>query len=487
MFILTVSNEVILLIGQQLQSQQDIYALVQVNRRFYHLLKPLLYRYNLHHQNGAGILQAAKLGSIPAVSQFIKEGYVVTDRPIHEEEHPPGPEFPRWAPCSCRLEHPIFYAAEHGHSELVKYLLNGGSGPGFQNNLGETPMHLAAKNGLLSVIKILLNRSMSTLLIDNDTKFTLAPIKEAALRGQTHVVEYLLSHSPNPHDYASSTLPFAAVSGDTALVSMLLGYGADINYRYIERHTPRKALNPHGARGHESTALSVAARYGHLTLVNFLLVNGSDVNLKTGFPTLWKTPLNLALEKGHEEVIKALLAHGADVDDGHLREAVLHRNKKALEMFLAKWGTDKCQTNVLELAAEVGETEIFQMLLDEGFDQEKAFVKAIEHGQEAIVTLLLAQGTDPDLPSIRESAIGKAVVHRHIGIMEVLLRHGAQIYPEDLGFAKLFAPEHIATLAKQFPMHSLSKKAMFPSIYNVWEQGYRTWDDDLGSVRRRLW
>ncbi|KAJ5219068.1 uncharacterized protein N7498_001167 [Penicillium cinerascens] len=475
MFILTVSNEVILLIGQQLQSQQDIYALVQVSRRFYHLLKPLLYRHNFHHQNGAGILQAAKLGSIPAVAQFIKEGYLVRDRPIHEEEHPPEPEFPPWAPCSCRLEHPIFRAAEYRHSELVKYLLNRGSGLDFENNLGETPIHLAAKNGFLSVIKVLLNRSMSTLLMDNDTKFTFAPIKEAALRGQTHVVEYLLSYSPNPHDYASSSLPFAAVSGNIALALMLLGYGADINYKYIERYAPRKALNPYGAGGHESTALSVAARYGHLALVNFLLVNGSDVNLKTGFPSLWKTPLNLALEKGHEEVIKALLAHGANVDDKHLREAILHRNKKSLDMLLAKRGTDKCQINILELAAEVGETEIFQMLLDKGFDQEKVFLKAIEHGQEAIVTLLL------------ESAIGKAIVQRHIGIMEVLLRHGAQIYPEDLGFANVFAPEHITRLAKLFPVHSLSKRAMFPSIYNVWEQGYRLWDDDLGSVRRRLW
>lgn len=123
MTILTVSNENILLIGRQLLSQKNLNALVQVNRRFYRLLKHLLYRYNLDHQNGDGIHQAAKLGSISAVAQFIKEGYPVRDRPIHDE-HPPEPESPRPVPCSCRLVHPIFYAAEHEHSELVKYLLN---------------------------------------------------------------------------------------------------------------------------------------------------------------------------------------------------------------------------------------------------------------------------------------------------------------------------------------------------------------------------
>lgn len=221
--------------------------------------------------------------------------------------------------------------------------------------------------------------------------------------------------------------------------------------------------------------------------MDFLLANGSDVNLKTGFPTLWMTPLHLELEKGHNEVIKALLAHGADVDDENLREAILQHNKKALEMLLAKHGTDKCHINLLELAAEIGDTEIFQVLLDEGFDQEQALLKASEHGQEEIVSLLLAQGTDPDLPSLRESAIGKAIVHRHIGILEVLLRHGAKIYPEDLRSAKVFAPEHITTLAEQFPMHSLSKKSTFPALYNAWEQEWRAWDDDFGSTRRRLW
>lgn len=61
------------------------------------MLKRLLYRYNLRHQNEDGILQAAKLGSIHAVAQFIKEGYPVRDRAIHAE-HLPEPELGRPAP-----------------------------------------------------------------------------------------------------------------------------------------------------------------------------------------------------------------------------------------------------------------------------------------------------------------------------------------------------------------------------------------------------
>ncbi|KGO41766.1 hypothetical protein PEX1_031150 [Penicillium expansum] len=480
------SNKVIILIAQQLQSQADLATLVQVNSRLNHLIKHILYRYNLQHRHRHGILRAARLGLTTAVVQFIKEGYPVEDRPIHTEEHPPRPGFLPWDPCSCRLEHPILCAAEYGHSELVKYLLRVGSGPDFENNLGETPMHLAAKNGFLSVIKVLLEKGCSIpFLIDNDTKFTLAPIKEAALKGHTHVVEHLLSYAPSPRDYASSTLPFAAISGNIALVSMLLGHGADIDYKYIELYAPRIALCPHDERWHGSIALSVAARLGYLDLVTFLLANDSDVKATT--PSLRETALYLAIANGHEEVIEMLLAHGADVEGGHISTAIEQRNKKSLEMLIIKYGTENRQTNFLELAAEAGDTEIFQILFDKGFkDQEKAFLKAIEYGQEEIVVLLLSRGTDPDLPTIGECAIGKAIVHRDVDIIELLLCHGAHIYPETLRSAKTFAPGHIAKLAEQFPVHPLEKKAMYPSIYQPSKQGGR-WDNDLGSAQRRLW
>lgn len=231
----------------------------------------------------------------------------------------------------------------------------------------------------------------------------------------------------------------------------------------------------------------MAAAYGDLTLVSFLLANGSDV--KTVFASVWMTPLYLAVDKGHEEVIKALLAHGADVDDRHLREAVSQRNKKALEMLLDTSETEKFKFNLLGLAAEIGEVEICQVLLDKGFDGEKAVLEAITLGQEAVVTLFLAHGIDPDLPNHRESAIREAITSHQSGIMEILFRHGAHIYPEDLKFANNFAPKHIATLAKVFPVHSTSKRNMYPlyNAYNAWEPECRMSDTDFGSTQRRLW
>ncbi|OGE57525.1 hypothetical protein PENARI_c002G08845 [Penicillium arizonense] len=59
----------------------------------------------------------------------------------------------------------------------------------------------------------------------------------------------------------------------------------------------------------------------------------------------------LSIGKGHDELIETLLAHGADVDEEHLHEAILQSNKKPLEMLLAKYGAENCRSNLLELAA----------------------------------------------------------------------------------------------------------------------------------------
>ncbi|OOQ82676.1 hypothetical protein PEBR_37862 [Penicillium brasilianum] len=489
MSIPTMPNDVILLIGQQSQSQADLHALVRTSRRFYLLLKHLLYQHNLNYHDGDGILQAAKLGSIPAVAQFIKEGYPVKDRPFHEGEHPQVSGFTIPSPCTCYMEHPILYAAEYGHTELVRYLLvSCPESEEFKNNLGETPLHLAVRNGSLSVIKALLNEGWAKVSM-LDTNFTLAPIKEAAVNGHTHVVEYLLSDTLNKHDYASSLLPFAAASGNIALVSMLLDLGAQINHKYVERHAPRKALNSRG-QGYESTALSVAVSYGDVTMVNHLLSHGADVNLQTGSRTRGRAPLYMALEKNDNEVGKVLLAHGADIDDEHVREAIYQRNKIALKMLLAKHEMHECPINLLDVAAATEDTDVFQILLDAGFNEEAALLEAINRGQEEIVTLLLAHGTDHDLPSLCKSAVGVVIANRDVGLMRVLLRYGAHAYPEDLEAARLFAPEHIVKLAEKFPLHSRRKRDMYPGpfvAYNASQEGWLSVDQDWGSTRRRLW
>ncbi|KAJ5364493.1 uncharacterized protein N7496_010206 [Penicillium cataractarum] len=391
---LAVPNEIVLLIAEELQSQADLSALAQVDRRSYRLLRDVLYQYNLHHHNGDGIFQAAKKGSASAVAQFVELGY------------------PEWS------------SASRG-------------GPDEKKNGPKIP-------------------------VEEGTRFLPAPIQLAALQGHNHVVEYLLSCSQSPPGDASMSLPPAAESGDMALVSMLVEYGADIDYQHRDTSTWDLWRAP--------TALSTAARRGHLALVEFLLDNGANINCRTGLSHLvsshlGKTPLDLAVENGHEDVVRELVARGAIIDPECLHMAITRSSKSILEHLLTKveFGDIQSQIDFLETAIGNDDMEVIKMLLDKGLDQEHALVTAITHDKEAIVTLLLEQGTNPDTPSVswpRKPAIKAAIGRRHIGIIKALLCHRAHVDTEDLRFVRDSAnhvPQQIAELVERFPVFRFSR------------------------------
>ncbi|KAJ5450146.1 uncharacterized protein N7458_006595 [Penicillium daleae] len=234
MSLLSLSNELIFLVAQELESQKDLSALVQVNRQCYLLLKQTLYRHNINHHSGRGILFAAKHGR---------------DCPHHKEITPgchsakPG--------YLCPMKHPILYASEYGHTDLVKYLLRHGSDVFVEDCHGKKPIHLAARNGFLSVVEVLLNEAGDpTLSLNNDKDdvpfgICASPIQEAVFNGHQDVVEYLLSHSPSPRDHANISLPAAGASGDITLVTLLLHQKADINFQHVASHIERNGMNPY--------------------------------------------------------------------------------------------------------------------------------------------------------------------------------------------------------------------------------------------------
>ncbi|XP_068161846.1 ankyrin repeat and SAM domain-containing protein 1A [Antennarius striatus] len=125
-------------------------------------------------------------------------------------------------------ETPLHCAAQYGHSEVVRLLLEELTDPTMRNNRFETPLDLAALYGRLGVVKLLL-RAHPNLLSCNTKKHT--PLHLASRNGHLAVVEVLLQAGMdiNYETEKGSALHEAALFGKTEVVQKLLRAGIDVN------------------------------------------------------------------------------------------------------------------------------------------------------------------------------------------------------------------------------------------------------------------
>ncbi|XP_044300625.1 ankyrin repeat and SAM domain-containing protein 1A isoform X5 [Varanus komodoensis] len=121
-------------------------------------------------------------------------------------------------------------AAQYGHTEVVKVLLEELTDPTMRNNKFETPLDLAALYGRLEVVKMLLN-AHPNLLSCNTKKHT--PLHLAARNGHKAVVHVLLEAGmdSNYQTEKGSALHEAALFGKTDVVQILLAVGIDVNIK----------------------------------------------------------------------------------------------------------------------------------------------------------------------------------------------------------------------------------------------------------------
>ena len=196
---------------------------------------------------------------------------------------------------------PLSVAAGNGHEGIVKLLLERKDvNPNSSSKYGITPLWQAAENGHEGIVKLLLERK--DVNPDSSSKSGRTPLSCAAMRGHEGVVKLLLErkdvHPDTPGSYYSQTpLSYAAMRGHEGVVKLLL---------------ERKDVHPDTPDSYYSqTPLSWAAGNGHEGVVKLLLAR-KDVNphslSKSG-----KTPLTLAAENGHHRVVELIQACIPDV------------------------------------------------------------------------------------------------------------------------------------------------------------------------------
>ncbi|XP_072134655.1 ankyrin repeat and SAM domain-containing protein 1A-like isoform X12 [Mobula birostris] len=162
--------------------------------------------------------------------------------------------------------YPLHLAAWKGDAQIVRLLIH--QGPSHakvneQNNDNETALHCAAQYGHSDVVKVLLEELTDPTMRNN--KFE-TPLDLAALYGRLEVVKMLLIAHPNLlscNTKKHTPLHLAARNGQRAVVQVLLEAGMDINYQT-----------------EKGSALHEAALFGKTDVVQILLASEIDVHIK---------------------------------------------------------------------------------------------------------------------------------------------------------------------------------------------------------------
>lgn len=194
----------------------------------------------------------------------------------------------------------LHQAAAAGQVEVVQFLISANlvsldlgsfdtNSGGYQN----TALHLAARQGHLAVVKLLITAGASK-SAQNTNKWTV--LHSAAAGGNIGVMTYLLRELPDAcqkskTDRGETILHLAVEYGHLELVKFLVDKNADVFATARAKATP----------------LSYAAEFGHLPIVKFLrdVIDRSNCNIETREDCL-NHAFHKAITKGKNDVINYL-------------------------------------------------------------------------------------------------------------------------------------------------------------------------------------
>lgn len=285
---------------------------------------------------------AAAENFMPAVQLFVEKGVNINqkdERPLSKASESGNLEIVQyllktgknsqgtlndalWALCDARPKPDTLKIAQL----LLEYGAQVNSQAGFYNT---TPLHGAARNGSLELVKLLVSKGAKVNAVDKEFSM---PLAEAVQADNLEIAKFLLEHGAdktiNHSDDEFQTAIFKARSAKMA--QLLIANGANVS------ESDKKGL---------SVLLHAVANYLDFDLLKVLLQNGADINARDDSGTTallraaWypyerddKNCVQFLLENGANanvannqgetpllvadrlDVLQALLAHGADVN-----------------------------------------------------------------------------------------------------------------------------------------------------------------------------
>ena len=152
-------------------------------------------------------------------------------------------------------KNPLHIAAENGSVEFVRLLIEYHAPESRQDELGRTPLHYAAKDGNADVIELLLNATARVNLPDKNRQ---TPLHLAAAEGNPEAVRMLLdADAVHASDHEGDfPLHLAAGRGQAEAVRVLLEANAPTVVRNRQNQTPAQVA---AEAGHDDVARIFAA------------------------------------------------------------------------------------------------------------------------------------------------------------------------------------------------------------------------------------
>ncbi|XP_048769523.2 uncharacterized protein LOC125675771 isoform X2 [Ostrea edulis] len=189
---------------------------------------------------------------------------------------------------------PLHFAAQNGHLDICRLLIQHGCHPDDQDQVRYTALHRASSQGHTEVIELLINQHCSIDIQDENGN---AAIHEAAWHGFSRTLDVLIKHDCNiiiTNKAGFTALHLSAQNGhnQSTRILLLAGCNSDLKNNYGD------------------TALHTAARYGHAGVTRILISARCSLNEqnKNG-----DTALHIASALKRRKIAKLLVDAGVDI------------------------------------------------------------------------------------------------------------------------------------------------------------------------------
>lgn len=274
--LLSLPNELLLIIGQGLVHPRDSRALVLTNHRFSYVFITRLYECATTDK---GVVTGVQLAASQGLELSVKLllGAKRIDLEFHYDTGETGRvqysttscctvDFSKADIAAIGRRTALNHAVEIGSEELVRLFLGNGASVDKQDGYGETALHRAAKGESKAILELLLERKPDLKLCDKLGNTALHHSASFSFKGQRfRTMKMLLEYGAivnTSNRRGETALYIASIRGKEKLVKLLIQYGANVTV------AERGGLTP----------LHAAASRGHEKVVEILLNNKADRN-----------------------------------------------------------------------------------------------------------------------------------------------------------------------------------------------------------------